>query len=53
MLTDVCNLVANTLFCLVFNVVCQVLLHILEIPLYSAADSGRLHSAFSEVISYC
>jgi len=50
---DVCNLVANTLFHLDFSVVCQVLLHILEIPLSSDADSGRLHSAFNEVISYC
>jgi len=50
---DVCNLVENTLFCLDVNVVCQVLLHILEIQLYSDAGIGRLHSAFSEVISYC
>jgi len=49
---DVCNLVANPLFCLDCNVVFQVLLHILEMPLYSDAGSGRLHSAFSEVISY-
>jgi len=44
--------VTNTLFYLDFNVVCQVLLHILEIPLNSDAGSGRLHSAFSKVISY-
>jgi len=45
--------VANTLFCLDLNVVCQVLLHKLEIPLWSDAGGGRLHSAFSSVISYC
>ena len=36
-----------------FSVVCQILLPILEMPLHSDASSGRLHSAFSEVISYC
>jgi len=36
-----------------FIVVCQVLLHVLEILLYSDAGRGRLHSAFSEVLSSC
>ena len=50
---DVCNLVANTLFCLDFNDVCQVLLHILEIPLCRDAGSDRLHSVFNDVVTYC
>jgi len=41
------------LFFMDFSVVFQVLLHILEIPLYSDAGTGRLHGALSEVISYC
>jgi len=41
------------LFCLNFNVFCQVLLPILEIPLYSDAGRSHLHSAFSEIISFC
>jgi len=43
------------LFCLDFNVVSHVSLHIslVEIPLHSDAGSDRLQSALSEVISYC
>jgi len=47
--TDVFNLVANTLFCLDFNVVSQALLQVLEILLDSDSGSGPLHSAFFEV----
>jgi len=42
-----------SLFCLDFNVVCRDLLHILEVLLCSDSGIGHIHSAFSEVISYC